>query len=193
MKLTTKGKVGYGLGAVAKDMVYMLSASYVLYYFQDLLGVNAVAMGIILLVARVFDAFNDPLMGVIVAKTRTKWGKFRPWLMIGTITNAIVLYMMFSCWAKTGGGKVAFAAVFYILWGVTYTMMDIPFWSMIPAMTEGGKDREAMSQLGRTCAGVGSALITILTMKIVPMLGNGNEPLGFSRFCTDYCRYLRGV
>ena len=75
MRLSGKEKISYGLGAVGKDMVYMLSASYVLYYFQDLLGVKAWIMGVILLVARVFDAFNDPIMGVIVAKTRTKWGR----------------------------------------------------------------------------------------------------------------------
>ncbi|MBQ9579543.1 MAG: MFS transporter, partial [Lachnospiraceae bacterium] len=92
-----KEKFGYGIGAVGKDMVYMLSASYVLYYFQDMLGVNAVYMGIILLGARIFDAFNDPIMGVIVAKTKTKWGKFRPWLLIGTLTNAVVLFLMFAC------------------------------------------------------------------------------------------------
>ena len=120
-------KLSYALGAVGKDMVYMLSASYVLYYFQDILKVNAVAMGIILLAARVFDAFNDPIMGIIVAKTRTRWGKFRPWLFIGTITNAVVLYLMFSAPpALDGPGLVAYAAVTYILWGVTYTMMDIP-------------------------------------------------------------------
>ena len=65
MKLNGKEKFSYGLGAVGKDMVYMLSASYVLYYYQDILGVSAVAMGVILLVARIFDAFNDPFMGVI--------------------------------------------------------------------------------------------------------------------------------
>lgn len=86
MNLSGKEKISYGLGAVGKDMVYMLSASYILYYYQDILGVNAIAMGIILMAARVFDAFNDPFMGVIVAKTRTRWGKFRPWLMIGTVT-----------------------------------------------------------------------------------------------------------
>ena len=80
MKLNGKEKFSYGLGAVGKDMVYMLSASYVLYYYQDILGVSAVAMGVILLVARIFDAFNDPFMGVIVEKTKTRWGKFRPWL-----------------------------------------------------------------------------------------------------------------
>ena len=172
-KLSLMSKISYGLGAVGKDMVYMLSASYVLYYFQDLLGVSAVAMGTILLVARIFDAFNDPLMGVIVAKTKTKWGKFRPWLLIGTLTNAVILYLMFACPPTLdAGGLVAYAAVFYILWGVTYTMMDIPYWSMIPAFTEGGKEREGLTTLARSCAGVGSAIITIVTMLAVQFLGN---------------------
>lgn len=183
MKLTGKEKASYGLAAVGKDMVYMLSASYILYYYQDILGVNAIAMGIILMAARVFDAFNDPIMGIIVAKTKTKWGKFRPWLMIGTILNAIVLYFMFAApGSVTGSSLVAYAAVTYILWGVTYTMMDIPFWSMIPAFTEGGQEREGLTTLARSCAGVGSALITIITMICVPALGHGDERVGFKLF-----------
>ncbi len=171
--LTGLEKFAYGIGAVGKDMVYMLSASYVLYYFQDILKTSAIAMGIILLVARVFDAFNDPIMGIVVAKTKTRWGKFRPWLMIGTITNAVILILMFSAPPSLDGkGLVAYAAVTYILWGVTYTMMDIPFWSMIPAFTEGGKEREGLSALGRSCAGVGSAIVTIVTVMAVTAMGN---------------------
>ena len=200
-KLSLMSKISYGLGAVGKDMVYMLSASFVLYYFQDVLGSQfdkagrtaiTVAMGVILLVARIFDAFNDPLMGVIVAKTRTKWGKFRPWLLIGTLTNAVVLYFMFACPPSidTPSGVIAYAAIFYILWGVTYTMMDIPYWSMIPAFTEGGKEREGLTTLARSCAGVGSAIITVVTMIAVHALGNlfggGNaaeiERIGFKWF-----------
>ena len=172
MKLSKKETISYGLGAVGKDMVYMLSASYVLYYYQDILGVSAFAMGVILMAARIFDAFNDPVMGVIVAKTRTRWGRFRPWLPIGTCLNAVVLYLMFAAPpALSGNGLIAYAAVFYILWGVTYTMMDIPFWSMIPAFTEGGKERENLTTIARSCAGVGSALITVVTMICVPLLG----------------------
>ena len=172
MNLSFKEKASYGLGAVGKDMVYMLSASYVLYYFQDVMGVSAVAMGIILLIARVFDAFNDPIMGVIVAKTQTKWGKFRPWLMIGTLTNAVLLFLMFSAPTSFSVGSLtAYAAVTYIMWGVTYTMMDIPYWSMIPAFTEGGKEREGLTTLARSAAGVGSALVMIFTMKCVYGLG----------------------
>lgn len=172
MNLTAKEKISYGLGAVGKDMVYMLSASYILYYFQDVLGVSAVAMGVILLAARIFDAFNDPIMGIIVAKTHTKFGKFRPWLMIGTITNAVILFIMFAAPPTMDSkGLTAYAAVFYILWGVTYTMMDIPYWSMIPAFTTGGKEREGLTTLARSCAGVGSALVTIFTMILVNTIG----------------------
>lgn len=190
-KLSGIEKFAYGIGAVGKDMVYMLSASYILYYYQDIMGVSAWAMGIILLVARVFDAFNDPIMGVIVAKTKTRWGKFRPWLLIGTLTNAVILYLMFSAPTSfTAGGLVAYAAVTYILWGVTYTMMDIPYWSMVPAFTESGKERENLSALARSCAGVGSAVITIITVMCVSglgkWLGGANdgevERLGFQAF-----------
>ena len=104
-------------------------------------------------------------------------------LMIGTVTNAVVLYLMFSAPpALNGSGLVAYAAVTYILWGVTYTMMDIPFWSMIPAFTHSGKEREGLSTLGRSCAGVGSAIITVITMLCVNALGGGEERVGFSRF-----------
>ncbi len=186
MKLGFKEKAAYGLGAVGKDMVYMLSASYILYYFQDIMGVSAVAMGVILLVARIFDAFNDPIMGIVVAKTHTRWGKFRPWLMIGTLTNAVILFLMFAAPPSLdGGGLVAYAAVTYILWGVTYTMMDIPYWSMIPAFTKGGREREGLTTLARSCAGIGSALVTIFTMMIVHMLGGDGtegERTGFRWF-----------
>jgi melibiose permease len=180
-KLSGKEKFAYGIGAVGKDMVYMLSASYILYYYQDIMGVKAWIMGIILLAARVFDAFNDPIMGIVVAKTRTRWGKFRPWLFIGTLTNAIVLFFMFAAPPSLdGGGLAAYAAVTYILWGVTYTMMDIPYWSMVPAFTEGGKERENLSALARSCAGVGSAIISIITVMAVSALGNALAGSGAS-------------
>lgn len=183
MKLTAKEKASYGLGAVGKDMVYMLSASYILYYYQDILGVKALAMGVILMAARVFDAFNDPIMGILVAKTRTRWGKFRPWLFVGTLLNAVMLVLLFAAPpALSGNGLIAYAAITYVLWGVTYTMMDIPFWSMIPAFTEGGKEREGLSTLARSCAGVGSAIVTIITMKCVYFMGQGNERIGFKWF-----------
>lgn len=181
MKFSAKQTAAYGLGAVGKDMVYALSASYVMYYYQDILGLSATFVGAILMIARVFDAVNDPFMGVIVAKTNTKWGKFRPWLFTGTVLNAFVLFALFAAPNTPGNGLMIWFAVVYILWGVTYTMMDIPYWSMIPAVTDNSKDREHLSVVGRTCAGVGNALITVFTVKAVSMLGGGVERIGFRR------------
>lgn len=181
--MNTKVKVSYGFGAVGKDMVYMLTASYMLYYYQDILGINAIFTGVILMVARVFDAANDPLMGILVAKTKTRFGRFRPWLFSGTVLNALVLFGLFAAPNKLSAtGLMVYASVMYILWGVTYTMMDIPYWSMIPAFTKPGKEREGLSALARSCAGVGSALISVITMYMVNLLGGEDERAGFMWF-----------
>lgn len=181
MKLSGKQKAAFGIGAVGKDMVYALSASYVMYYYQDVIGLSASFVGLILMAARIFDALNDPFMGVLVARTRTRWGKFRPWLVSGTVLNAFMLYALFTAPNAGKPGLNLFFAIIYILWGVTYTMMDIPYWSMIPAITSTPADTENLSVIGRTCAGVGNALISMLTMLLVGILGGNSERLGFSR------------
>lgn len=80
---------------------------------------------------RVFDAFNDPLMGIVVEKTNTRFGKFRPWIFTGTVTNALILYGLFAMpKSLSGTPMLIYASAAYVLWGVTYTLMDIPFWSM---------------------------------------------------------------
>lgn len=179
MKLTAKQKAAFGIGAVGKDMVYALSASYVMYFYQDVLRLSATFVGLILMIARVFDALNDPFMGVIVAKTRTRWGRFRPWILTGTVLNALVLYALFAAPDLSQAGMVVYFSIVYILWGVTYTMMDIPYWSMIPAVTSTPADRENLSVVGRTCAGVGAALIAMFTMLLVGALGGDSERAGF--------------
>ena len=174
MKFSKSQTAAYGLGAVGKDMVYALSSAYVMYYYNQILGLSAGFVGLILMIARVFDAVNDPFMGIVVAKTRTKWGKFRPWILSGSVLNAFVLYALFAVpKGLANGGLKAYFAIIYILWGVTYTMMDIPYWSLIPAVTSEPADRESMSVVGRTCAGVGNALITVFAMRSVQMIGGG--------------------
>ena len=179
MELTFKQKAAYGIGAVGKDMVYALSASYAMYFYQDVLGLSATFVGLILMIARIFDAANDPFMGILVAKTNSRWGRFRPWLFSGTILNAVVLYALFAAPDLSRAGLMVYFTIVYILWGVTYTMMDIPYWSMIPAVTKTSAERENLSVVGRTCAGVGSALIAMFTMLLVGALGGDSERTGF--------------
>lgn len=178
MKLSSVAKASFGIGAVGKDMVYALAASYIMYFYQDILGLSATFVGAVLMAARIFDALNDPLMGIIVAKTNTKFGRFRPWLLTGTVLNAFILYALFAAPQAKIGTVSMYFAVMYILWGVTYTMMDIPYWSMIPALTDTLKDRENLSVVGRTCAGVGYSLVSMTTVLLVSVLGK-TEREGF--------------
>lgn len=181
--LSVREKAAYGIGAVGKDMVYAFVSGFLMYYYNTVLGISATFIGLLFMAARVFDALNDPCMGVIVEKTHTRFGKFRPWLFIGTLLNSLILYAMFAVPnGLEGKSLLIYISVFYILWGVTYTIMDIPYWSMIPAITESGKDREQISVIARSCAGVGFAIPTALTMYLVPRLGNDSERAGFKVF-----------
>lgn len=180
MKLSGKSKAAFGFGAFGKDIVYMLISSYMLYYYNVVFGISSVFIGGMMMAARIFDALNDPFMGIIVAKTKTRWGRFRPWIFTGTVLNAVIIYALFSAPSSASlNAMKVWCSVFYVLWGVTYTMMDIPFWSMIPAITEPGKNREELTSLARASAGVGDAVPTVLTMVVVPVLGGGASLLNY--------------
>lgn len=171
MKLSLRSKLAFCFGAFGKDIVYMLVNSYLLYYYNVVLGMNSAFIGAVLMGARIFDALNDPFMGVLVARTKTRWGRFRPWILSGTVLNAVTIYALFAVPSSMADSPMRiYLAVFYIAWGVTYTMMDIPFWSMIPAITEPGKEREQLSSIARSSSGVGDAVPTVLTMLVVPAL-----------------------
>ncbi|MEE8886191.1 MAG: glycoside-pentoside-hexuronide (GPH):cation symporter [Eubacteriales bacterium] len=184
MKLTARNKIAFCLGAFGKDIVYMLVNSYVLYYYNTVLGMSATFIGIVLMAARIFDALNDPFMGIVVAKTKTRHGRYRPWILTGTILNAVVIYALFAVPDNMADSSMrVWLAVFYIAWGVTYTLMDIPFWSMIPAITEPGAEREQLSSLARSASGIGDALPTVLTMIVVPVLaGTGSLTTHFELY-----------
>ena len=171
MELKARHKIAFGIGAIGKDIVYMLISSYLLYYYNAVLGMSSVYIGAVMMGARIFDACNDPLMGIVVAKTKTRWGRYRPWIFTGTVLNAVTVYALFAAPAYAADGvQRAWLLIFYLAWGVTYTLMDIPFWSLIPAITKPGKDRESLTSLTRSCAGIGDAIPTVLTMLIVPAL-----------------------
>ncbi|MGI6057521.1 MAG: glycoside-pentoside-hexuronide (GPH):cation symporter [Bilifractor sp.] len=180
MKLTARSKAAFCFGAFGKDIVYMLVNSYLLYYYNVVLGISSAFIGAVLMGARIFDALNDPIMGIVVAKTRTRWGRFRPWILSGTVLNALTVYALFAVPGSMSAGSMkVWLTLIYLAWGVTYTLMDIPFWSMIPAITEPGKDREQLSSLARSSAGIGDAVPTVLTMIVVPVLSGTTALAGY--------------
>lgn len=179
----------YGVGAIGLDLSYGLFYSYLSYYLSSL-GIHAAFLLIITPLARIWDGVNDPMMGTIVDNTKTKFGKYRPWILIGAICNAIVLGLLFTSFGMSGWRLYTYIAVMYVLWGMTNTMADIPYWSMVPSFTSEEKERNLVATVARTFSGLGQGIISILTPIIVPILGGdlakttekGYTPAGFSKW-----------
>ena len=181
MKLSNFSKLSFGIGALGKDLCYAIISYFLMIYFTDTVGLTPLFVGNLFLVARVWDAFNDPMMGFVVDNTRTKWGKFRPWILIGTVLNAIVLVFMFTKpLGLEGTSMYVYFSVVYILWGMTYTVMDIPYWSMLPSLSSTKKERDSMSVIPRIFASTAWLLMGAFALKLVSVLGNGDSATGYS-------------
>lgn len=177
-RLTSHNLWSFSLGGVGRDLMYQLFNTYMLTCILLTKGVNTAEfaiVGVVIMCCRIFDALNDPIMGSLIEITRTKWGKFKPWIMIGAISNSIVVFLMF--WVPLKGMSfVIFFAIMYIVWSITFTMNDISYWSMLPSLTSHHEDRDKLSSIANICAGIGAGLATI----IVPTLTTGSMTIGGS-------------
>lgn len=157
-----KGKLGYSVGAVGLDLSYGMFYTYLSKYLTDVLLLPSAFLLIISAVARIWDGVNDPMMGTIVDNTNTKMGKYRPWIMRGTIANAVILTLLFTNFFNLSGTALyIYVAVMYVAWGMTNTMADIPFWSMIPSFTNDPEERNLVSTMTRVFSGLGQGIVTI--------------------------------
>lgn len=181
MNLSFKTKYSFGVGALGKDLVYAIVSSYLMIYLTDLVGISPLFVGNLFLVARVWDAFNDPMMGMIVDNTRSKYGKFRPWILLGTLVNAVVLIFLFKKPNLTGTSLYAYFSVMYILWGMTYTLMDIPYWSMLPSLSKTKEERDQMSVIPRIFASSAGLIIGAFGLAMVNKLGSGDQTIGYGK------------
>lgn len=172
-KTTWREKIDYGVGAVGLDLSYGLFYSYLSYYLSSVLGLKEGFLLLLTPLARIWDGINDPIMGTIVDSTKTKMGKYRPWIVIGAVSNAVVLSLLFTSFGMSGTKLYIYIAVMYVLWGMTNTMADIPYWSMVPSFTNDPKDRNLIATVARTFSGLGQGIITVLTPIILPMLSSG--------------------
>lgn len=189
-KTTWREKIFYGVGAIGLDLSYGMFYSFLSDYLVSTLHL---AEGFLLLLtplARIWDGINDPMMGTIVDNTRTRFGKYRPWIVIGAASNAVVLFLLFSKFGMSGTPLYIYIAFMYIFWGMTNTLADIPYWSMVPSFTSDPKDRNMVSTVARTFSGLGQGIIAVLTPIVLPILSKGTEeingdgcsPAGFSRW-----------
>lgn len=173
---TNKELSGYLVGMFGQNLIYNIVATGLYFYFQNVICLPAMALGWIMTIARVWDAINDPMMGTIVDKTKTKWGKCRPYLIIfpGIIGVVTILTFINSNYANatTTAQKaliIGWAAVSYVAWGMCFTVCDIPLWGITSLMTEDENDRSKILGLARMVAGVGG--IGVLVVQIAQALG----------------------
>ena len=140
----------FPLGTVGRDMMYQLFTNFILTYIlftRQLTPAQLMTITIIMVAARVFDALNDPIMGNIIERTRTRWGKYKPWLLIGILCTSIVVYLAFNVRLQ-GWGFVVFFGVIYFAYSITYTMHDISYWGMIPSL---GQETHTRDQFTSQC------------------------------------------
>ncbi len=148
-KVSAREKYAFGIGAIGKDAICNMVGSFLMLYFTDTLFLAPAFVGILFFVARIWDAFNDPMMGMIVDNTRSRFGKFRIWLIIGTLVNAVVFVLLFHTFNLQGTSLYIYVTVMYILYGMTYTIMDVPYWSWLPNLTNDPHERESVSVIPR--------------------------------------------
>ena len=168
----------YPLGTVGRDMIYCLFTNFILLfilYTKQLTTAQLGAVTAIMVAARVFDAINDPIMGNIIERTRTKWGKFKPWLLIGIISTCVVVYLAFNT-SLTGWSFIVFFGIIYFAYSITYTMHDISYWGMVAALSSDGNMRNTYTSRATLFAGIGGTLASML----VPVFTTGQFALGGS-------------
>ena len=168
----------FPLGTVGRDMLYNLVTNFLLTFILFTKGLTAAqlaAITAIMVAARVFDALNDPIMGNVIEMTHTKWGKFKPWLVAGITLTCIVVIMVFSTDLK-GWDFVILFGVFYFCYSIAYTMHDISYWGMVPALSSDASARDQFTSRATLFAGIGGTLASIL----IPMLTTGNTAIGGS-------------
>lgn len=175
---TKKNLMYFPLGTVGRDGIYSLINSYLLTFVlftHSLDGAQIAAITGIMIAARVFDALNDPVMGNIIERTHTKFGKFKPWLAIGGLSTSVVIYLLFNVNLQ-GWNFIWFFALMYFAFSITYTMSDISYWGMIPALGSDADVRNQFTSRTTLFAGIGGTLASIL----IPIFTTGSWAIGGS-------------
>ena len=177
-RLDKRNKYCFGLGTIGRDMFYSMESMYLLYFLTEIRQLDdkmLALVGGVLTVLRILDAFNDPITGVIIDNTRSRWGKFKPWMLVGAIVSAVCMLLMFGDIPVTGTAYVVIFAISYILWDIFFGVNDIAYWTQLPALSLDPRHRESMGAFARICANVGMYIVVV---GIIPITGALTDAFG---------------
>lgn len=178
-KLSKRNLFSFSLGTIGRDAacagLFMNNILNYVYFTKRLNASQFAVLTFLMAAAKVFDAFNDPVMGNIIDGTKSRFGKFKPWIAIGMFTSAIVVLFSFSNNLQ-GWAYVAFFGLLYFAFSITFTMNDIAYWGMIPSLARNSADRDKLTSMTVFCASLGGGICGI----ILPILTTGDLALGGS-------------
>lgn len=170
----SKGEKGsFVFGVFSQNLVFAYISAYVMIYYTDYIGISSATVGIIFFVARLWDAVNDPIMGIVTDKTKSRWGRFRPYLLFVAIPMFISVFLLFT--SSPFKNEVLWAYITYILFGMIYTVSDIPMWSLTSSMTRNPNERTKIISLGKAIAPFSFVLVTVITIPLFNVFGGGKD------------------
>lgn len=180
VKIPFTRKVLYNLGDIGNSFSWGFVASFLVIFYTDIFGIGAGAVSLMLLISRLWDGLNDPIVGVLADRTVTKWGRYRPWILFGMVPLAIFTVLTF--WAHPGfspSGKLLYAYITYFFLSFFNTCVIVPHASLISALTQDPNERSKLAGMRMAFGFIGNTIVGILVVKLVPFLGNGDNVKGY--------------
>ena len=171
-KQMKRNKICFGLGTVGRDALYSLVSMYLLVHLTDVVGFSdagLAAIGVMLTLFGIFDAVIDPFVGAIVDSTKTKWGKFKPWILIGMIGTGILTVLMFHNFDMSETSHIVLLGATYLLFSIFFSLNDIAYWSLMPAISKDQRVREGVGAFARICANVGMFAMVLIYLNVPSM------------------------
>lgn len=176
-KLSKREIWGYASGNLAQNLCYMMVSVYLLYFYTDVLKIAAASVSVLFLVMRIFDALNDPLMGYLADKTNSRWGRFRPYILFGSVPLAVITVLLFTVPPFGQTGKTVWAYITYLLYGIIFTIVLIPYFAMPASMTQNPEER---SRISSACVILSTIAALIVSAAVTPLVGLfRSEQIGF--------------
>ncbi|WP_459478425.1 MFS transporter [Clostridium saccharoperbutylacetonicum] len=178
-KLKISEKISYGFGDLASNVMWGLVGSFLLYFYTDVALIPAAATATLFLVARVLDAFIDPIIGNFVDRTNSKYGRTRPFIFFGIIPFCIMFVLTFTAFDLSDTGKLIYAYVTYIVVGILYSVVNVPYGALMPLMTRNTEEKAQLASFRMIGMAVGNVFVSACSMALVNILGKGNQRTGF--------------
>ncbi|WP_330982356.1 MULTISPECIES: glycoside-pentoside-hexuronide (GPH):cation symporter [Enterobacterales] len=178
-RLSIAEKIGFGMGDAACGIVYSSVTMFLTYFYTDIYGLSAAAVGTMFLVTRVLDAITDPLTGLLADRVRTRWGHFRPWLIWFAVPYAVLAVFTFTTPEFGASGKLLYAYITYTLLMLCYTFINIPYCALGGVITTDEKDRLSAQSYRFTISSLAGLVVSVATLFLVDWLGKENKQFGF--------------